>query len=115
MRVKQTIGQRLTILRMDRGKALKKPRVIDLKEVGEALGVSGAAVGQWEADQVKDWSLARLRQLAKYYGARLAWLIDGEGEPYPSDEVVDPQSLPSFDSATQEGRRPGGPHRRAGG
>jgi transcriptional regulator with XRE-family HTH domain len=63
--------------RLEYGSRANPPRVVTQIEVGKELGVSGVAVGGWEADR-NEPGLDNLRALARLYGVRVGWLVDGE-------------------------------------
>ena len=66
------IGKRIADLRAESGQTLAA--------VGKAIGVSGAAVQQWEAGASKNIKLANLAGLAAHFRVSMRWLVSGEGE-----------------------------------
>jgi len=66
------IGKRIADLRSESGQTLAA--------VGKAIGVSGAAVQQWEAGSSKNIKLANLVGLAAHFRVSMRWLVSGEGE-----------------------------------
>jgi transcriptional regulator with XRE-family HTH domain len=72
-----TLGARLLRARLEYGSRLNPPRAVTQLEVAKALGVSGVAVGGWEADR-NEPGLDYIRALARLYGVRVGWLVDGE-------------------------------------
>jgi transcriptional regulator with XRE-family HTH domain len=73
----ETLGARLLRARLGYGARQASPRVVTQLEVAKALGVSGVAVGGWEADR-NEPELDNLRAIARFYGVRLGWLLEGE-------------------------------------
>jgi transcriptional regulator with XRE-family HTH domain len=80
-----TLGARLLRARLEYGSRLRPPRVVTQTDVGRELGVSGVAVGGWEADR-NEPALDKLRALAALYGVRVSWLTFGELPMRDSDE-----------------------------
>lgn len=73
----ETIGARLLRARLEHGSRLVPPRVVTQLEVGKEMGVSGVAVGAWEADRSPP-TIETVRALARLYGVRVGWIIEGE-------------------------------------
>lgn len=73
-----TLGARLLRARLEYGSRLNPPRQITQMEVGREVGVSGVAVGAWEADRSEP-GLDTLRQLARLYEVRVSWLAFDDG------------------------------------
>ena len=67
-----SIGTRISELRSQSGQTLAA--------VGKAIGVSGAAVQQWEAGLSKNIKLANLVGLAAHFRVSMRWLVSGEGD-----------------------------------
>jgi transcriptional regulator with XRE-family HTH domain len=82
----ETLGARLLRARLEYGSRLRPPRVVTQLDIGRELGVSGVAVGGWEADR-NEPGLDKIRALARFYGVRVGWLIDGE---MPMRDTNDP-------------------------
>lgn len=104
-----TLGARLVRARLEYGARMEPARVVTQLEIGERLGVSGVAVGGWEADRSEP-GLERLKVLAALYGVRAAWLAFGElpvrdegggsnhhepSTPRATPRVVEKQTLPT--------------------
>jgi transcriptional regulator with XRE-family HTH domain len=70
--VMNDIGTRIAELRAEHGQTLST--------VGKAIGVSGAAVQQWETGASKNIKLANLAGLAAHFRVSMRWLVSGEGE-----------------------------------
>lgn len=72
------LGERLLRARLEFGAMQKPPRPISQSEVGEALGVTGVAVGAWEGGKrVPD--LGTIQKLASVLGVRASWLAFNDG------------------------------------
>lgn len=71
----ETFGQRLR--RARRELSYRLDRDVYQEDVAKAVGVSSVAYGRWESDQ-REPDLATVRQLAKYYGVRVGYLVAGE-------------------------------------
>ena len=71
----ETLGSRLLRARLAYG--ARVGRVVTQLEVAKDLSVSGVAVGGWEADR-NEPGLDNLRAIARFYGVRLGWLLEGE-------------------------------------
>lgn len=91
-RFRDGIGLRLRNLRFARQMALG--RAIELVEVAEGVGVTGAAYGRWENAKGKP-TLANLEALAAYWQVHPGWLTFGvdprerSGSPKsPADEEL---------------------------
>lgn len=85
------LGSRVLRARLEAGARLSPPRQITQREVAQAIGVSGVAVGTWEAGK-KEPDLETIAKLATVLGVRAAWLAFGE-EPMrlgqqPNDPVT---------------------------
>lgn len=74
---RKTFGQRVLQARLELGARQTPPRQISQAEIGEALGVTGVAVGSWEAGR-KEPSRETIAKLAAVLGVRAAWLAFGE-------------------------------------
>lgn len=70
-------GQRVLRARLEMGARLSPPRQVTQGEIGAALGVTGVAVGTWEAGK-KEPDLETIAKLATVLGVRAAWLAWGE-------------------------------------
>jgi transcriptional regulator with XRE-family HTH domain len=66
----ETIGDRIRVAREAAG--------ISQEDIGSRLGVSRAAVSQWETKEAKP-GIARLQQIGAILGATLEWLVAGDG------------------------------------
>lgn len=71
------VGQRIAQLRAEKGQTLAV--------VAKAVGVSGAAVQQWEAGSSKNIKLANLVRLAEHFKVSIRWLVSGEGSRQPEE------------------------------
>jgi transcriptional regulator with XRE-family HTH domain len=65
------VGLRIAELRSGKGQTLAA--------VAKAVGVTGAAVQQWESGSSKNIKLANLTRLAEHFGVSIKWLVSGEG------------------------------------
>lgn len=74
---RKAFGQRVLQARLEAGARAHPPRQISQSEIGDALGVSGVAVGSWEAGR-KEPGRATIAKLATVLGVRAAWLAFGE-------------------------------------
>lgn len=84
----RALGKRILRARLESGARQSPPRVITQEEVGEAMGVTGAAVSSWEAGQA--WPrLGAIGKLALVLGVRKAWLAFDDG-PMRSGEDSGP-------------------------
>jgi DNA-binding XRE family transcriptional regulator len=70
-------GSRVLRARLEFGARQKPPRSVSQSEVGAALGVTGVAVGSWEAGK-RQPDLGTIQKLALVLGVRAAWLAFGE-------------------------------------
>ena len=109
--LRRAIGRRLKSLRLSRQADLGDE--IELQEVGRSLGVTGPAVGQWEAGKGKP-TLLNLLALALYWGVHPGWLAFGweprTGEPpTPAAALLPVDKLPEVIQVA----RAGSPRRRA--
>jgi transcriptional regulator with XRE-family HTH domain len=64
----ETIGQRIRKVRGD----------MSLRVFADEIGVSHAAVAQWESGDTKSLKNENLLQISRRYKKRMEWLIDGE-------------------------------------
>jgi len=93
----ETLGSRLLRARLEYGARMDPPRVITQLEVGRELGVSGVAVGGWEAGRNVP-TLENIRALARLYGVRVGWIVAAE---LPMrDEVQNPRPVGLSDPST---------------
>jgi transcriptional regulator with XRE-family HTH domain len=89
---RKAFGERVLRARLELGARQRPPRSVSQSEIGEALGVSGVAVGSWEAGR-KVPDLGTVQKLAFVLGIRAAWLAFGE-EPMRPGEAPAPDPLP---------------------
>jgi DNA-binding XRE family transcriptional regulator len=94
-RERKAFGQRVLRARLEFGARQKPPRSITQTELGEAMGVTGVAVGSWEAGR-KQPDVGTIHKLAFTLGVRAAWLAWGE-EPMRA-EAHDPPPRRRADS-----------------
>lgn len=71
-------GARVLRARLEYGARQTPPRAVSQTEVGQAIGVSGVAVGQWEAGK-RQPDVPTIQRLATVLGVRAGWLAFGEG------------------------------------
>lgn len=75
------MGERIRFLRISRNLSQDK--------LGAELGVSGAAVSQWESGGTKDLKNATFLHLCAYFGCNPHWLCFGEaGAPWERDNAA---------------------------
>ena|SRR5688572_23999774 len=91
-RDRKAFGERVLSARLEFGARQRPPRPVSQSEVGEALGVSGVAVGSWEGGR-KVPDVGTIQKLALVLGVRAAWLAWGE-EPMRLGEAPAPDPLP---------------------
>jgi transcriptional regulator with XRE-family HTH domain len=84
------LGQRLRDARLEA--AYRRGAELSQTEVARALGVSGTALGSWEAGQ-REPTLETIYQLAALYKKAPGWLAYGEGYDVPPG---DPRDWPGF-------------------
>ena len=77
VRDRKQFGERVLRARLEFGARQKPPRSVSQSEVGGVLGVTGVAVGSWEAGR-KIPDLGTIQKLAFVLGVRAAWLAFGE-------------------------------------
>lgn len=83
MTIGEGFGERLGLLRRERGVQLK--RDLSQAEVARALKIPPTTYSRLEAGSFKrSPELDTLKALAKYFGVTLGWLWFGEGERTPS-------------------------------
>lgn len=70
--VLRAIGERL--------RSVRKARGLVQSDLGEAVGVSRAAVSQWEKGEAEA-ALTKLALAAEHLQTNLTWLVTGRGEP----------------------------------
>jgi DNA-binding XRE family transcriptional regulator len=70
-------GSRVLRARLEFGARQQPPRSVSQSEVGAALGVTGVAVGSWEAGK-RQPDLGTIQKLALVLGVRAGWLAFGE-------------------------------------
>ena len=86
---RKAFGQRLLRARLEMGARLTPARAVSQTEIGEAVGVTGVAVGSWEAGR-KEPNRGTIAKLSTVLGVRAAWLAFGE-EPMRLDEERGPR------------------------
>jgi len=92
------VGGRIAGLRAEKGQTLAV--------VGKAVGVSGAAVQQWETGSSKNIRLANLTRLAEHFGVSIRWLVSGEGprQPEEAGTAFESQALALFRQLGPDGQ-----------
>jgi transcriptional regulator with XRE-family HTH domain len=76
-----TLGKRI--------QAARKKANLTQRQVGAALGITDAAVSEWERDESSP-EIDRLAKLVRVLKTTAKWLVDGQGEPPDQD---DPEAL----------------------
>lgn len=79
--VVMTLGKRI--------QAARKKANLTQKQVGAALGITDAAVSEWERDESSP-EIERLAKLVRVLKTTANWLVDGKGDPPGPD---DPETL----------------------
>ena len=92
------VGVRIAELRAEKAQTLAT--------VAKAVGVSGAAVQQWEAGSSKNIKLANLTRLAEHFGVSIRWLVSGEGprQPEEAGTAFESQALALFRQLGPDGQ-----------
>lgn len=88
-----TLGKRIKIAR----ERLK----LTQKDVGDAFGITDAAVSQWERDKEKP-DLDKISKLRGVLRVTYSWLLDGKGPP-PDPEAPRLEDLQPADRDVVEG------------
>jgi transcriptional regulator with XRE-family HTH domain len=79
-----SVGQRITSLRQESNQTLAV--------VGRAVGVTSAAVQQWESGASRNLRLHNLDRLARHFGVSIQWLVSGDG-PRQVAEAPEPTEV----------------------
>jgi transcriptional regulator with XRE-family HTH domain len=93
----RAFGQRVLRARLELGALSAPVRQVSQSEIGAAVGVTGVAVGSWEAGR-KIPDLDTITRLAQVLRVSRAWLAFGDGpmrEAPPAAEPVVRQERPS--------------------
>lgn len=80
-KTKETMGERIRRCR----KALK----LTQEQLGEAAGVSGAAVAQWENGDTKSLRPENLFKIARALKKSAEWLATGDGTELPREQLYE--------------------------
>src|SRR5262245_24946545 len=88
-RERKAFGERVLRARLEFGARQQPPRPVSQTELGEAMGVTGVAVGSWEAGR-KVPDIGTIKKLAFVLDVRAAWMAFGE-EPMRFGEPLAPQ------------------------
>ena len=103
----KAFGERVLRARLEYGARLNPPRSVSQVDLGEMIGLSGQAVGTWEAGK-KEPDLDTIARLARVLGVRAAWLAFNDG-PMRADEGgqgarTNGSPAPTPDTIVQRGR-----------
>ena len=92
------VGLRIAELRSEKGQTLAA--------VAKAVGVTGAAVQQWESGSSKNIKLANLTRLAEHFGVSIKWLVSGEGprQQKEAENAFESQALELFRQLGADGQ-----------
>jgi transcriptional regulator with XRE-family HTH domain len=86
---RQAFGARVLQARLEMAARLR--RTVTQEEIGEAMGVTGAAVSAWEAGLAMP-PAAKIPRLAAILGVRAGWLAWGE-EPMRYGQPEEPPDV----------------------
>lgn len=66
----------------DRIKTLRESRKLTLEQMGDVVGISGAAISQWETGAVKGLRPENFLRFCAYFGVDPWWVVFGSnGDP----------------------------------
>lgn len=73
----------------ERLRYLRRLKGVGQKKVAEDTGISSSSIQRYEYGERP--TLKYIAKLVEYYGCSKAWLIDGEGEPFPGARAKYPE------------------------